>query len=110
MGTVEMTAVERLRVARLLLDQLAQMMRDNQVRSWIDLVEAVAALARPTDDEAQALETLAIVGPRYRSLSAHRDGLDELYLPRPDWDEQKAATAELAALRDCVTAILSESS
>lgn len=37
-----------------------------------------------------------------------RDGLDELYLPRPDWDEQKAATTELAALRDCITAILSE--
>ena len=27
---------------------------------------------------------------------------------RPDWDEQKAATTELAALRDCITAILSE--
>lgn len=106
MDTEDMTAVERLSTARRLLDQLAQMMRDNKVRSWIDIVETVAALAAPTDDEARALETLAIVGTRYRSLSAHRDGLDELYLPRPDWDEQKAATAELAALRDCITAIL----
>jgi hypothetical protein len=101
-----MTAVDRLAEARRLLDELSQMMRDNEVRSWIDITEGVAQLAAPTPDEAEAAATLAVVDQRYRSLSAHRDGLDELYLPRPDFAEQRAATAELAALRNRIAAVL----
>lgn len=104
----ESSAVERLRLARRLLDELTQLLRENQARSWIDLVDGVAQLAAPTADESQALATLTVVNSRYRGLSAHRDGLDELYLPRPDPAAQRAATAELSALRDRLTAVLRE--
>lgn len=107
-ASADTSAVARLRLARRLLDELTQLLRENQARSWIDLVDGVAQLAVPTADEAQALSTLAVVSSRYRGLSAHRDGLDELYLPRPDPAEQRAATAELAALRGRLTAVLRE--
>jgi hypothetical protein len=99
-------AVQRLQHARDLLERLARMMRDNEVRSWIDIIEGLAAAAVPSDDEASAAATLQELDRRYRALSAHRDGFDELYLARPDWDEQRRATLELDQLRRELAATL----
>jgi len=101
------SARQRLADARTALRELADVLRENEVRSYVDLVEELERLAaRPVADDAEAQERIEYLARRYAALSAHRDGLDEVYLPRDTPAATREATRQLAERRDRVTAAL----
>lgn len=100
--------VAQLARAQTALAELAAVLRENEVRSYVDLVEELERIAaEPVPDDAAAAQRIAYLARRYAALSAHRDGLDEVYLPRDTPAETRAATRHLDDLRNAVTAALS---